>query len=314
MLKTTCIRAAAALLALSLGAVGAQLSPEAQSVLPQSTRQVISINYRSLMADPVAQQLEKRVLPPGMQDLAAVLTQGGINPTNDLNRLTFATFAATKGIGLLGIAEGNFGAFQVSKFFHKSKDHPQPPQIDGISVYSSGGTSFYLPDQATLVFGSRDAIAQAIATQQGAPQIGQNEDMMNLIAGTQSSDIWSVLDASGAQTMVGGMIAGASKALPASMIAKRFQGARYTIAVQDPVQVNLELMTSDALSAAALSTALNAEIAMRQRSETDPSVKALLGQIQVDSAGNNTFLQVSSPQSQLAGLVNSDLMRSILPQ
>ncbi|MGH9476976.1 MAG: hypothetical protein ACRD1C_11685 [Terriglobales bacterium] len=313
MLKRICTLAAA-VVALGLVVVAAQLSPEAQSVLPQGTRQVISINYRSLAANPVAEQLEKRVLPPGMQNLTALLLQGGVNPASDLNRLTFATFAGSKGVGLLGIAEGNFGGFQTGTFFHKSKAQPQPPQIDGVSVYSTGGMDFYLPDQATLVFGSREAISAAIATQQGAPQIGENEAMMNLIAGTQSSDIWSVLDASGAQTMVGGMIAGASSALPASLIAKRFRGARYTIAVQDPVQVNLELMTTDALSAAAVSTALNAEIAMRQKSETDPVVKALLGKIQVDSAGNDAFLQVSAPQTQIAGLVNSDLIGSILPK
>ncbi|MGH9488072.1 MAG: hypothetical protein ACRD04_10850 [Terriglobales bacterium] len=306
------IFAVAATLACSLPALGAQLSSAAASVLPESTRQVISINYRALAADPVAQELEKRVLPPGMQDLNALLVQGGINPTSDLNRLTFATFPMPNGIGLLGIAEGNLGSFQTAKFFHKTKKNPQPLQIDGVSVYSSGGMMFYLPDQATLVFGSRRAITQAIAAQQGAPEITQNEQMGNLIAGTQSSDIWSVIDARGAQTMVSGMIGAAGKGLAGDLIAKHFAGARYTISLQDQVQVNLELMTTDALSAAAVSTALNAEIAMRQRSESDPAAKSLLNQIQVDSAGNDAFLQVSAPQSSVASLMDSDLLRSIL--
>src|SRR6185312_17137442 len=52
-------------------AQAAQLSLAAQSVMPQSTRQVISINYHRLAADPVAMQLEARVLPPAMQGFEA---------------------------------------------------------------------------------------------------------------------------------------------------------------------------------------------------------------------------------------------------
>ena len=293
-------------------AQAAQLSLAAQSVMPQSTRQVISINYHRLAADPVAMQLEARVLPPAMQGFEALLTRGGVNAAQDVNRLTFTTFENKSDIGLIGVVEGNFGEFKLDPFFKKTAKQPTPPQIDGVSVYNSNGLTFYVPDASTLIFGSLASVQAAIATQQGGATLAQNEPMSDMIAGTQSSDIWSVLDAAGSQAMVQGMIGAKSGSFDASLIQKHFDGARYTIAFANEIQVNLELMTSDSLSAAAVSTALNASLAMRQRQETNPAAKALLGAVQVDSAGSHAFLQLLTPASSLGSLMSSDLMQSIV--
>ncbi|MGH9415050.1 MAG: hypothetical protein ACRD01_00320 [Terriglobales bacterium] len=298
--------------ALAVAAAAAQLSGPAQTVLPASTRQVISINYHRLATDAAAQQLEAQLLPGGMADLGALLARGGIIPANDLNRLTFATYQATKGIGLIGIAEGNLSAMDLSKFYTKTKKQPDPPQIDGVNTYTFNGLTFFMADSSTLVFGSREAVTDAIQTEQGGQKIGQNEQLSNMIAGTQSSDVWSVLDAAGSQAMVRSMLGSAGGGMAASLIDQHFNGARYTIAFGDPVQLNLEMMTTDALSAAALSTGLNAAIAIRQKQEKNPQAKALLGQVQVDSAGNHAFLQLSAPASSLDSLLKTDLMQTIL--
>lgn len=299
-------------LTLSAGAAAADLSGTAQAVMPQSTRQVISLDYHKLAADPLAQQLEAEVLPPEMRNLSDVLAHGGVNAATDLNRLTFATFAATKGIGLIGVAEGNLGGLELGKFFTPSKQHPNPPEIDGVQVYSFAGLTFFMPDNATMVFGSEDAVRQAIATEQGAPPIGDNQQMSDLIAGTQSSDVWSVIDAQGAQAMVGSLVGASAGGFGANLIKGRFNGARYTIGFGNQVQVNMELMTTDALTAAAVSTGLNAAIAVRERSETNPVARGILNNVQVDSAGNDAFVQVAAPESSVAQLVHTDLMQTIL--
>lgn len=307
--------ALASALVLSLGApriMAANLSGAAQSVMPQDTRQVISINYQRLASDRVAQQLEAQVLPPQMKGLNELLEKGGIQPEQDLNRLSFATYQGKKGVGLIGIAEGNLGSLNLNKFFTPTKTNPNPPQISGVNVYSSGGLTFFVPDPSIVVFGSRDAVAEAIQTQQGGASMAQNEQMSDLVAGTQTSDVWSVLDAAGARTMVQSMIGSSLGPISPGMIDKRFNGARYTIQFENQVQVNLELMTTDALSAAAVSTGLNAAIAMRAKQEQNPAAKALLNEVQVDSAGNHAFLQVSAPESNVAALTQTDLLQAIL--
>jgi len=301
-------------LLLAGGAGAAQLGSTAQAVLPQSTRQVISLNYHRLANDPVAQSLEAQVLPPEMRSLNNLFVQGGIKPADDVNRLTFATYqqSDSKGVGLIGVAEGNFGGMQLAHFYQKTPKQPNPPEINGVSVYTANGLTFFVPDNSTLVFGSKEAVTLAIQTEQGAPKIGSNEEMSDLIAGTQSSDVWSVLDAQGSRTMIRTMIGSSTGGLDPSLIDKHFNGARYTVSFDNEVQLNLELMTTDALSAAAVSTGLNAAIAVRTKEEKNPDAKAILNQVQVDSAGDHAFLQVASPESSLQALLKTDLMQTIL--
>lgn len=301
-----------AALAVALPACAAQLGATAQSVLPSTTRQIISVNYHRLTANPLAVRIEGQVLPDQMRNIQHLLAQGGVNVTQDLNRLTFATFANGKTIGLIGIAEGNFEAFQTSRFFRPSAKYPNPPQIEGVSYYHGGGVTFYLPDPTTFVFGDLQAIQAAIQTQSGAqPSLDENSQLTDLIAGTESSDVWSVLDAAGAQGLVRSLASGTSGFNPAAL-ASHFQGARYTIDFSSDVKVNLELMTDDPISAGLASTGLRAAVLYKEYQAKSPALKALLNQVEVDSAGNNAFLQVESPQSQVAQLLRTQLFQTIL--
>lgn len=310
-LKSILFPALGVCLAAALPLAAAQLGATAQSVLPSDTRQIISINYHRLSEDKTAQQIEAQVLPPEMRNLAALLQQGGVNPESDLNRLTFATYSAKGKIGLMGVAEGNFQNLKLTSFFRPTKKHPHPPQYGGVDLYSSDGTWFFTPDQTTLVFGSRDTVQAAIDTEQGAvSRISTNDQMSNLIAGTETTDVWSVLDADGTKNMVKSLVGGGK--VDPSLFAKRFDGARYTISFDNPVQLNLEMMTSDSLTAAALSAGLRAAVSYRQYQEKDPALKSLLNQVQVDSSGDHAFLQISSPESSLTTLLHSDLFSTVV--
>jgi len=301
-----------AALALAAGASAAELGAMAQSVLPASTRQLVSVDYHRLADNPLAAQIEKQVLPDQMQNIVSLLRQGGVDPSQDLNRLTFATYSNKSGIGLVAVAEGNFEGFKTSAFFHPTERRPAPAQYNGTDYYSADGLTFFLPDSSTLVFGGLQAIHDAIDVIQGVVQpLSNNSSMVNLISGTQTTDIWSVLDAAGARGLVAAMASGTGK-FDANALANHFDGARYTIEFDQNVKVNLELMTDDPMSAGLASTGLRAAVLYKQYQAKDPALKNLLSQIQVDSAGNDAFLQVESPQATVANLLNTDLFKSIM--
>lgn len=303
------IFAAAALVA---PAFAAQLGSTAQSVLPSTTRQIVSVNYHRLTASPLALSVEGQVLPDQMRNVQHLLAEGGINVQQNLSRLTFATYANGKTIGLIGIAEGDFDGFQTSHFFHPTAHYPNPPQYEGVTYYNTGSLDFYLPDPTTFVFGDYQSIKTAIETQSGAqPSLDQNSQLTDLIAGTESSDVWSVLDAAGAQGLIGSLASGAST-FNASVLASHFQGARYTIDFSNDVKVNLELMTDDPVSAGLASTGLRAAVLYKEYRAKNPALKNLLNEVEVDSAGNDAFLQVETPQSQVADLLHTQLFQSIL--
>ncbi len=305
--------ALAAAVALAVPAArAAELGATAQSVLPASTRQIISVNYHRLSTNSLAQRIEGQVLPAEMRNISNLLSRGGVNIQQDLNRLTFATYATGKSIGLIGVAEGNFEAFQPRHFFVPTPRFPHPPQYDGVTYYEANGMDFYLPDSSTFVFGDAQAIREAIKVQSGAVNsLDNNSNLSDLIDGTESSDVWSVLNAAGTQGLVMSLASGASDFNPASL-ARHFQGSRYTINFSSDVKVNLELMTDDPISAGLASTGLRAAVLYKAYQTRNPALKNLLNQIEVDSAGDDAFLQVESPQSQVAALLNSSLFRSIM--
>jgi hypothetical protein len=293
-------------------ASAANLGATASSVIPASARQIISVDNHKLSSDPTARQVEAQVLPAEMRSITSVLAAGGMNPAQDVDRLTFATVNAGKSVGLLGIAEGNFQNFNTAKFFHKTAKNPTPPQYNGTPVYTSQGLMFFMPDNTTMVFGNRSVVHTAIDVQQGAvTRLDANNEMTDLIAGTETTDVWSVLDAGGTRNMINSMAAGTGK-IDASTLASHFDGSRYTISFDQDVKVNVELMTNDPTSAAMLSTGLRAAILYRQYQEQSPMVKQLLGNVEVDSAGDHTFLQVVARENQIQQLLHSDLFSQLI--
>lgn len=303
------------LLALALLAVAplqaAQLGAAAQSVLPAGSRQVISLDYRRLAQDPTAMRLAVQVLPPEMRHMTAIFTAAGLNPAQDVDRLTFATFDYPRGVELAGVAEGNLQNFKLDPFFKKTAKHPTPPEFHGTPIYHSADLYFFRPDPNAVVFGDRAAVERLIDVQQGVvPRLDSNNAMLDLIAGTQSTAIWSVLDAAGTRSMVQSL-AGSSGAPGVDTVAQRLRGSRYTVNVDGGVQLNLEMLADDAVSAAAVSTGLRAAVLYRQVQEKNPVLKGLLNNIQVDAAGDHAFLQVNSDEAVVSQLLATDLFTSI---
>jgi len=289
----------------------AQLGSAAQSVLPATSRQVISLDYRHLAQDATAMRLATQVLPPEMKRMTAIFSAGGLNAAQDVDRITFATFDYPHGVELAGVAEGNLQNFKLEPFFKKTAKHPTPPEFHGTAMYHTADLYFFRPDPNSLAFGDRAAVEHLIDVQQGAlPRLDSNSNMQDLIAGTQSTAIWSVLDAAGTRSMVQSL-AGDTAKLGGDNVAKRLRGSRYTVNVDGGVQLNLEMLADDAVSAAALSTGLRAAVLYRQYEEKNPVLKSLLNNIQVDAAGDHAFLQVNSDETVVSQLLTTDLFTSI---
>ncbi|MHB8736255.1 MAG: hypothetical protein ACYC6M_13220 [Terriglobales bacterium] len=289
----------------------AQLGSTAQAVLPATARQVISLDYHHLSQDPTAMRLATQVLPPEMKRMTSIFSAGGVNAAQDVDRITFATFDIPHGVELAGVAEGNLQHFNLNPFFKKTAKHPTPPEFHGTVMYHTQDLYFFRPDPNSLVFGDRAAVERLIDVQQGVvPRLDTNSNMLDLIAGTESTAIWSVLDAPGTRNMVQSL-AGDTGKLSADTVAKHLRGSRYTVNVDGGVQLNLEMLADDSLSAAALSTGLRAAVLYRQYQEKNPVLKNLLSAIQVDAAGDHAFLQVSSDENVVSQLLTTDLFTSI---
>lgn len=288
----------------------AGLGSEARVYIPAGVQQLLSVRYQRLH-DPAIQPLLSQILPSQFQSVGAIFRHGGIDPNQDVRRLDFAVYTMPHGSGLLLIAEGNFLRFQAGRFFQKTRRQPVPPQFQGITYYSSNGLDFFLPDTGTMVLGSYSNIRRAIDAGQGViSNLDANSRMSDLISGTQDTDVWSVLNSAGTRNVLQALAGTTGKM--GSVLGRQFHGARYTLDFTSGVQLNLELITSDDLTAASLSTGLRAALLYREAREPSPMVKQLLREVEVDSAGSHVFLQVASTENQLAQLASSPLFKSIV--
>ena len=92
-----------------LPAVGAPLSSNARTVIPSAIQQVISVDYRALRGSQTALALKNRVLPDNLKQFETALRAFGIDPSKDVEQLTFVSYRQGKGgLYAIGIAQGPF--------------------------------------------------------------------------------------------------------------------------------------------------------------------------------------------------------------
>src|SRR5215472_1548706 len=95
---------------LCLPVSAAPLSSNAQTVIPSSIQQIISVDYRALRDSQTAQALRDRVMPDNIKQFETALKGAGIDTDKDVEQLTFVSFRDPKGAMLrsIGIAQGPF--------------------------------------------------------------------------------------------------------------------------------------------------------------------------------------------------------------
>src|SRR5664279_3364616 len=180
-----------------LPAFGAPLSSNARTVVPSAIQQVISVDYRSLRGSQTALALKNRVLPDNLKQFENALRVFGIDPSKDVEQLTFVTYRQTKG-GLysIGIAQGPFKQKEFLQKMQLKKIKPEKYLLSYLYPMGSGMHLVFL-DPSTILFGESAAIKGAIDVRDnGAESLDSNNTIADLIGSVDSSPIWSVLDLS----------------------------------------------------------------------------------------------------------------------
>src|SRR5690348_14764582 len=101
------------------------LGTSARTVIPQDIQQIISVDYRAIRSSDTAMQLKQQVLPEALKQFEVSLRGVGINPDQDVEQLTFASYRMPKqGVRIVGIAQGVFPTKAVLKKFTVKKIKP----------------------------------------------------------------------------------------------------------------------------------------------------------------------------------------------
>jgi hypothetical protein len=301
----------AGLLLAGSSAMGAPLATAARTVIPKDVQQIICVDYRTLKASPTALALKDRVLPPNLKEFENALRGVGIDPDKDVESLAFASFRTPKqGLRVVGIAQGQFPTKTVLKRFTVKKIKPTKYRLTSIYPGASGMEMTFL-DDFTLLFGDDAALKSALDARDGeAESVASNAQITDLISSADSGPVWSVLDAAGTQNMMRSALGDAASLTDYDVVKKRLLGSRYSMDFNSGVNFDLDVITSDAMSATVLSSLVKAGV-MYRRLNANGAEKVALDSISVDSDSDRLRLHFKTDDNKFQSLMASDLFKAV---
>lgn len=287
------------------------LGTNSRAIIPAEVQQVISVDYRALKDSPTAQALKQQVLPESLKQFESALKGIGIDTEKDLEQLTFAAYRMPKsGIQVVGVAQGQFQTKAVMKRMTLRKIRPSHYHNTDLYPMGNGMLMTFL-DDFSLLFGNQTAIQGALDARDGySSNLDTNSTMADMMAAVDSAPVWSILDQQGTQNMMRSALGDASKIADYETVKRRILGSRYTMNFQNGVNFDLDVATSDSMTAATLSSLVKAGVLYKKMSAS-PVEKVALDSVTVDSDSSNLQLHFRTDDQRFQSLLHSDLFAAV---
>ena len=295
---------------LCLPAFAAPLSSNARTVIPSAVQQMISVDYRQLRDSPAAHALRDRLLPDNLKHFEVALKGAGIDPDKDVEQLTLIAYRSPKGPLSIGIAQGSFKKADFLQKMKAKKVRAEKYQLSYLYPMGSGMQLVFL-DPSTVLFGDNAAIKGAIDVRDnGAESLESNNVINGLIGDVDSAPLWSVLDNVGTQTMLRSALGSAGSLSDYDAVKKRLLASDYVMNFDNGVTFDLNVKTSDTMTAATMATLLKAGVLYRKMSAT-PTEKMALENTTVDNSHDMIQMHFQSDDQRFQALLKSDLFAAV---
>jgi len=305
----------ATLTALTLPAMAAQLSSDARAAIPHDLQQLVVLDYRAMQNSDAAMQLRDRVMPPELKQFDEALKKSGINDNQAVDSLAFALYrvsASGEDLETVGIAQGQFDSATLLANFKKDKVRPTAIRTNRVYPMSKTGMVLCFVDPSTMVFGSSDAVKQALDVRDGlGANMLTNSPMMDAMKTVEAEPLWSILDQKGTQTMMRQILGEAGSVTDYDSVKKRLAGSWYTMNFQHGVKFDLTISTGDTFAAATVSSLLNAAVLYKKTSGSDAE-KTALAATDISSNSGQLLIHFQSTDSDFNSLLKSTLFQSMV--
>ena len=296
---------------LASAAVAAPIGSSIRPAIPADVQQLISVDYRSLKNSDTAQQLKAQVLPENLKQFETALKGAGIDPDRDVDQLTFISYRHPKqGLEVVGAAQGVFATKTVLKKLRLKK--VRPVKYHDAEIYPmSGGMEMSFLDETTLLFGDGPALRGALDARDGyVPTLDSNPDIANLIGDVESGSVWSVLDQKGTQNMLLSALGDASRLADYETLKKHILGSRYVMNFSNGINFDLDVMTSDSVTAATLSSFVKAGVLYRKMT-ANAVEKTALEDVAVNSDSSKLQMHFKADDRQFQSLIHTSLFAAV---
>jgi hypothetical protein len=294
-----------------LPAVASSLGTATRSVIPVEVQQIINVDYRRMKNSDTAMAMKNKLIPPNMKQFEDALKGIGVDPDKDLDQITLASFRNKEhALDMVSVAQGQFPLKKIKAKLFKEKIKGK--KVNGNLVYPmAGGMSMVFLNDWTMLFGDEKAVQAALDARDDSSQsLNSNGQVTDMIAAVDRGTVWSVLDASGTQTMLKTILGNASNLTEFDTVKKQLLGSRYTMDFDHGVDFNLNVVTSDNVTASTLSTLLKAGILFKKMSAS-PTEKSALDDTTVDSDSTRLIIHFKADDKSFQELLDSPMFAAV---
>jgi len=292
-------------------AVAAPLGSSVRPVIPAEVQQLICVDYRALKNSDTAQALKEQVLPDNLKQFETALKGAGISTDRDVDTLTFISYRHPKrGLQVVGAAQGVFPTKTVLGKLRLHKIRPVKYRDSDIYPMASGMEMTFL-DESTLLFGEDSALRGSLDARDGyVTTLDSNPDIANLIGDVEGGSVWSILDQKGTQNMMLSALGDASRLADFETVKKHILGSRYTMNFQNGVNFDLDVITSDTVTAATLSSLVKAGVLYRKMTASGVE-KSALEDVTVNSDSSKLQMHFKADDKQFQALIHTSLFAAV---
>jgi hypothetical protein len=310
-MKQKLVFAATILLLSGMPCLAAPLGTAARTVIPVDVQQIINVDYRRMKNSDTAMAMKAKLLPPNMKQFEDALRGIGIVPDRDLETITLASFRTKdKGLQIVGVAQGEFPRKKLAARLAKQKIGAK--KLNDTPVYPmSGGMQMVFLDDYTMVFGDASAVQAALDARDDSSQsLNANREVTDMIASVETGTVWSVLDAAGTQAMLKSALGTASNLAEYDTVKKRVLGSRYSVDFDRGVEFKLNVVTSDSMTAATLSSVLKAGMLFKKMSASDIE-KTAIEDTTVDSDAGRLVVHFKADDKSFQTLLDAPMFAAV---
>jgi hypothetical protein len=292
-------------------ALAAPLGSSVRPVIPAEVQQLICVDYRALKNSDTAQALKEQVLPDNLKQFEIALKSAGISTERDVDTLTFVSYRHPKrGLQVVGVAQGVFPTKTVLGKLRLHKIRPVKYRDSDIYPMASGMEMTFL-DESTLLFGEDSALRGSLDARDGyVTTLDSNPDIANLIGDVEGGSVWSILDQKGTQNMMLSALGDASRLADFETVKKHILGSRYTMNFQNGVNFDLDVITSDTVTAATLSSLVKAGVLYRKMTASGVE-KSALEDVTVNSDSSKLQMHFKADDKQFQALIHTSLFAAV---
>jgi hypothetical protein len=208
------------------------------------------------------------------------------------------------------VAQGEFPRKKLATRLAKQKITAK--KINDTPVYPmSGGMQMVFLDDYTMVFGDQSAVQAALDARDDSSQsLNANREVTDMIASVDTGTVWSVLDAAGTQAMLKSALGTASNLAEYDTVKKRVLGSRYSVDFDRGVDFKLNVVTSDNVTAATLSSVLKAGMLFKKMSASDIE-KVAIEDTSVDSDASRLVVHFKADDKSFQTLLDAPMFAAV---